>query len=102
MPRPAVEVYLLWAEGAVDRVLREERGAETRRRVYVRVTGGEHAGQTGLLENSVWQLTPEFDRVEPGPPPAYAVTLSPAPNHHPPAKTLRVEQILVEHIELVS
>ncbi|WP_344686408.1 hypothetical protein [Saccharopolyspora taberi] len=102
VPRPAVEVYLLWAAGAVDRVLREERGAVTERRVYVHVTGGEHAGQTGLLENPVWKLTPELDRVEPGPPPAYTVTLGPAPDHHPPANTLRVERIRVEHIELMS
>lgn len=102
VPRPAVEVYLGWAGDAVDRVLREERAAVTERRVYVRVTGGQHAGQTGLLENPVWAMTPEFDRVEPGSPPAYTVTLGPAPDHHPPANTLRIERLLAEHIELVS
>lgn len=102
VPRLAIEVYLGWAGRAVDRVLRRERGAVTGHRVYVHITGGDHAGQTGLLENPVWQLTPELDRVEPGPPPAYTVTLGPAPGHHPPTGELRVEQILSEHIELLA
>lgn len=95
VPRPAVEVYLGWAGRAVDRVLRQERGAVTGNHIHI--TGGEHAGRRGRLENPVWQLTPELDRVVPGPPPAYIVTVRPTPADD----ALQVE-ILSEHIEVTQ
>ncbi|MGW3473682.1 hypothetical protein ACWDKQ_35780, partial [Saccharopolyspora sp. NPDC000995] len=98
VPRPAAEVYLMWAASAADRALRAERGAWAPR-TPVRVVDGEHAGRHGRLEHPAWTLTEARDQVAPGPPSAYVVNLGPKPGTSPveyltpcvPAEHLTVE-----------
>ncbi|MBQ0923094.1 hypothetical protein KBO27_04010 [Saccharopolyspora endophytica] len=97
-PRPATEIYLLWAANAVDQALRAERGALSHEVRSVHVTGGPHTGRTGRLENPVWQITADLQRVVPGPPSAYVVTLEDLSTGQPEPIGSRIKEVPADYL----
>uniref|UniRef100_UPI003F493E51 hypothetical protein n=1 Tax=Amycolatopsis sp. CA-096443 TaxID=3239919 RepID=UPI003F493E51 len=89
----AIDVCLMWAGRAVDRVLADAHGALPRRTPVV-ITAGEHAGLHATVEAAIWNVDDRRRVVLPEPPDAYMINLG--AQHGSRCEQIRVEDFTIE------